>query len=462
MKKVELIERNWWPAFWVGLILVPPLFLLFLIFLYGVDVPLWDSWDFIPVIDKFYAGKLTFRDLYSQHNEHRLFFPRLIMLWMAYASGWRASWEWMFTYFSAVAIFFVLLAQTRKTLKTIFGSTQYWLPLAFVLSLYVFSLAQVENWVWGFQLQIMLCVLAVVTGFYLLCRPVYRWWAWFGGVACGVVASYSFTNGLIFWPVGLLLLMFRGYEAHRTRLISSLCWLMVSVVVWVAYFHGYVKPAHHPSMLFVFQSPHLYIGYVLGFLGQPIALIHPVVCAISGVVALLLLGSGLIILLRDKGVPYTSLLFYCALALFAIITAAIVGVGRAGFGLAQALSSRYVTFSTLLWVANITLFYIIILLGIQRLKNLLNEGTLTWPRLTSIGGTVTAGIVVIAVLVTNVVASDGRSIEGFQAQYYKLTAARAALLAMNNDNQLRRLHPNPNTIKNYSEVLRRYHLSVFR
>ena len=53
-----------------------------------VDVFYWDQWELVPVVDKAFQGTLSFADLWAQHNEHRPFFPRLVMVSLAWATGW--------------------------------------------------------------------------------------------------------------------------------------------------------------------------------------------------------------------------------------------------------------------------------------------------------------------------------------------------------------------------------------
>src|SRR6267142_5943506 len=62
---------------------VPLLILIWVVARYAIDVPYLDQWDFAPLIDKMYQGQLTFHDLWMQFNEHRIFFPKLIMLGLA-------------------------------------------------------------------------------------------------------------------------------------------------------------------------------------------------------------------------------------------------------------------------------------------------------------------------------------------------------------------------------------------
>jgi len=39
-----------------------------------------DQWTFVMSLDRYFDGRWTFRDLIAQHNEHRLFLPRLVYL----------------------------------------------------------------------------------------------------------------------------------------------------------------------------------------------------------------------------------------------------------------------------------------------------------------------------------------------------------------------------------------------
>ena len=95
---------NGWTRLWlfrlglaVGLGL--PVFLCFnFIYRFGVDVPFWDQWELVPFLDLWASGTLSLGDLFSQHNEHRIFFPRLIMLLLAAATGWNSRAEMWFNF----------------------------------------------------------------------------------------------------------------------------------------------------------------------------------------------------------------------------------------------------------------------------------------------------------------------------------------------------------------------------
>jgi uncharacterized membrane protein AbrB (regulator of aidB expression) len=64
-----------------SLLLFPILFGFVIVTAFGVNIPYWDEWDGVVVIlDKFRSHQLDLPFLFSQHNEHRMLFPRIIFL----------------------------------------------------------------------------------------------------------------------------------------------------------------------------------------------------------------------------------------------------------------------------------------------------------------------------------------------------------------------------------------------
>jgi hypothetical protein len=55
---------------------------------FGVNVPFWDQWDFVPMLRRFYEGRLSFRELWEPYAEQRLLIPRVAMLLLARATGY--------------------------------------------------------------------------------------------------------------------------------------------------------------------------------------------------------------------------------------------------------------------------------------------------------------------------------------------------------------------------------------
>src|SRR6516162_4277770 len=53
---------------------------------YSVNVVVDDQFSDVALIGKAFSGHLQLGDLWAQHNEHRIFFPNLIVLALAYST----------------------------------------------------------------------------------------------------------------------------------------------------------------------------------------------------------------------------------------------------------------------------------------------------------------------------------------------------------------------------------------
>lgn len=188
------------------LVLLPIVFLIYFVAQYKVDVPYWDQWEIASLLNKSFEGTLAFGDLWKQHNEHRPLFPLIIMLVLARLSNWNISYELAVNILLGIGIFSVFIYQLGKTDKSIGNRRVYW-PVP-IISLFIFCLPQYENWLWGWQIQVFLNVLAAIVGIVLLAGYAHKWLGFMLALFMGVIATYSFANGLVYWPVGLLMLFF--------------------------------------------------------------------------------------------------------------------------------------------------------------------------------------------------------------------------------------------------------------
>ncbi len=90
------------------------------VFRYAVPIPILDQWALLPLLEKSYQHPLTWGDFWAQHNEHRLVFPRLIMLLCARLSGWDLRWELAVNLLLGVGIYAALslpIAPNRSRAK---------------------------------------------------------------------------------------------------------------------------------------------------------------------------------------------------------------------------------------------------------------------------------------------------------------------------------------------------------
>ena len=345
------------------LVLFPLAFLIWVVSRYAVAVPFWDQWELVPLLDKTYHGALTFPDLWAQHNEHRPIVPKIIMLGLARLTHWDIRYELALNLLLGVAIFAVLIHQLKITCRKAGAGELRWAGPA--IALIVFSGAQYQNWLWGWQIQMFLNLLAVGGGTVLLARENFRWWRFGCAALLGVVANYSFANGLLFWPIGLCIL-FVVTSGTKTRRAALVGWTLISILTLASYFYHYQKPADLPPLNLVFKMPLEFIAFVLKYTGNLGAQGVTGNDAFDGDLALAI-GLAVLValiwtvgsLLRRRVADVRTLLPYLGMSLYSLGSALMTGVGRVGLGSNQAFVSRYGTMMVPLWATLVVFLFML-------------------------------------------------------------------------------------------------------
>jgi hypothetical protein len=283
---------------------------------------------------------------------------------------------------------------------------------------------------WGWQLQIPLSVLGVAGSLLLVCATPLDWRRWLGAVGAATVATYSFSNGVLVWPIGLAVLIGR-----RARPAASLGWALAGAVALGLFFHGYVRPEDPWRALA--DRPNL-VRYVLAYLGGAVEPVQrrAVDAGALGLFAL----SGLAALVAFSR-SFAAALPGLALGAYALASAILTGLGRAPLGVQQAQSSRYITISMLLWIGCVLLLS----------RALAGRGLYARA----------AAALLVAPLVTHLYTAAHRGVARATSDYQIRLAARQSLLTADG-RYLDRLWPNRSELLERREVLRRLQLSVFR
>jgi hypothetical protein len=332
-----------WKILFYFLVLIPPVYIIHLVNHYGIVVPLWDQWGFVPLLEKAYRGTVTFYDLCAQANEHRILFPRLIMLSLALPTRWNILYELYASILIASCTLLCLYFVLRSTID------KYLLPyVTAVFSWFIFSTSQGINWTWGWQMAIFLNILGTVGAVW----AVSYWPGRFGGIIIAIVfsviSSFSFNNGLLTWPVvSLLLMLERGKKKHIAL------YILAAVLTISFYYSGYTKPIGHPSLLTPAHHPYDYLRYILAYVGAPIGAGNEKVATIAGLLSIIIFWTGLFYIWRFYKTELRKLLPWFTLGLYSLLSACATGVGRLGLGVDQALVSRYITISTLFIISTI-------------------------------------------------------------------------------------------------------------
>lgn len=431
----------------LSLTVLPIVALALLLRRYHVDVVFWDQWELVPIVDKVFQGTLTFSDLWAQHNEHRPVFPRLVMAHLARATGWSLSAEVLLNLGLVTTVLPVLWVSARGWRSEAQADVPPWTwP---TMSLLLFSPTQWENWLWGWQFLAFVQVVTGVYGLALLTRRDSGWGSLAAALLLGIVGTFSFGGGLVFWPVGALGLLVQRHPARWQRLAV---WISVAAVVLAAYFYDYHPNPYMPTPWSNFERVRAagkLVFFVATFLGAPLAPGDWRWACLAGFAGVLLWGW-LGYRSLAHGVLARAGLLPWLLGLTAIFTAVLIGLGRAGFGFHQALESRYVTASLWLWAS--------LVLGLGTLRA---SGPGDRPDSTSSFRLARAGIVavVVACLLGFSWPHGARASEAWRD---RLLPARQALLEGSDLDTLKRLYPMPEAVVERREVLRRWNLGAFR
>jgi len=438
------------PPIWglaVMLTLASLVFLITALVRFHVDVPFWDEWSLVPLLNKLYAGRLTFRDLIAQHNEHRPFFGRVIALALIRVTHWDTRYGVVLNLLIALATYVTLLLQLART--RLQGAP---LRLAWVLpglALLSFSLSQWENWLWDWQVLFFLHVFAVVLGLILLAGGEGSWWR--VGAACllGVVAVYTVASGMLYWLLGLPLVLTQRFPKRRERLLATGLWVL-SAGLSIGYFLiGYHRTAGNPGPGYALSHLGYYLRYVTLYLATPVNAFGRSAGVAVGAIGLVLFCGLAAYLLLGARLRLRLLAPYLLLGLYSLGCAAAAGTGRLALGLVQASASRYATFSYFLWLADL----VFLALSLGHL----------YSRASRPEALAYVGAFLMVAITTAAAVASWRGLDGCHWWYDRLAPERPALVQLRGDDEsLANLYPDANLLRQRGLVLKELRLSVFR
>jgi len=284
-------------------------------------------------------GKLTISDLWKQHNEHRIFFTRLVTACMARWTHWNLRYQAALTLVFSAGMLLGLLLLLR------FPAAATSIPLSIAGA---FSLLPLRLWaIWqnSFLNQHLFAVLFLFLALLSLQRMKRGTFSLIIAALCCFGGTVSVGTGLLSWfAVGSLFIL-----REDRRISEILSWLVLAGMGFALYFHGFSLGGHDPLDGSLVHKA----AYFLTFLGNPFV----DTMSESYIGATLAGGIGFIswlavwaVLLRRNLVDWDTLLFF-PLGLFALTSAFLATLSRSYIGCIQALFSHYVLYSSLLWIS---------------------------------------------------------------------------------------------------------------
>ena len=333
------------------LTLIVALNTLIAIFYLGINVPRGDDWNFVDDLNRFFSNTIDIEFLFRQHNEHRLFFPRIIMLIVTSLFHWNIKVLMYISFVVVVITYFVISNLYKDFAKERLG--KFSLPETYLMiGIFVFSISQQENWLWGWQIQIFLNILFIIIGFNCLSKEENRNRNLLFAFVAGFIATFSFGNGVLFWPISL----FFFYNSKYTKLQISV-WLIVCVAIILFYFVGYQKPSHHPDMMYGLRNPLQLLEFILVYIGSPLINAHFHKKALLGVFGLALFFYFVYLIIKKNYFKTDRLLYvWLGLGFYALLSCGITSLSRVGISVDQSATSRYITICNLFWIMIFVLF----------------------------------------------------------------------------------------------------------
>ncbi len=358
-KEYPLPRRPAWAA--ALLSSIAALLALTFILVNGVNVPFADEWWYADLVKSVESRQATFNSFWPPNNEHRMLIPRLEFSTLAVLTHWNSKAMMIAGWLVAVVAMLFLFSQFEK----IYPRTHpaLWTAAVGVSAAALFSLVQLENWLWAFQFAFFFIQFAVVASLILLCRPnIALWVRLLAAAALGAAASFSSAQGLLVWPALMLALSLTN-DPLRKKAIGLLCLLSSAAIVFSLYFFGLQRTMElnlRPEQ--IMEKLQLPIFGFFGLVGNPLAqwisyehLPHRAwFIGLSMTIVFLFVTS---ILIRRHRLPEAAP--WLGLGAYAYSFCLVTTYGRLGMGYTGGfLASRYTTHVNLLLVAILALILV--------------------------------------------------------------------------------------------------------
>jgi hypothetical protein len=310
------------------------------------SVPYWDQWDELVLSSK----QVLSPWLYSQHNEHRILFPRLLFAIDTFAFAGTNKFNFFCNLalpllLAGLVVFVARRHVSRRVTDTL------WVG-GIVLTL-LFSAMQTENLLWGFQVQFFGVELAAAASIGCLVFGRRSWLSLGASIGFSAIAVYTLASGM---PVPFLAVPLAIWTKRSRAQITILA--IAAVALLASYLYGYTSPSQHSNPLFSIVRPGL-VHYAVAEIGNPVgqlllALGGPPHLTMVLDLAAGMLGLGLLarrawgLLRRGREVDGAQLFFF-GIASFVVGGVFLTALGRLKFGAGQALSIRYASPMLLFW-----------------------------------------------------------------------------------------------------------------
>jgi hypothetical protein len=333
----------------IGLSVLPVLAAFYMMCTHWVPVPYWDEWDSPgKQLAAYYRGNLGFADLFSQHNESRSFFPRLVYLALYLTAGWDVRSGMVATFVLVCAVSASLYQVARRT----HPSRGAALSMFAVMNLLLFSPRLYENFLYAIMGEVFTPACALVFAILVNLSNLSLKWKTLANAALAFIGTYTFANGMLLWVLAFPLEITPTVQPGPAR--ARIFWRVAYALIGAASVGYYFLTYRHPPLSPPFASPlgrlPALLHFFLVWIGSLFNTGAPALC---GAVVLLLFGGLAAVAMsqvRRTGVwraHYPWLILGC----YSLISGCIVAAGRLDFGYLVAGDVRYTVTTAFFYIA---------------------------------------------------------------------------------------------------------------
>jgi hypothetical protein len=380
---VTKVRKTYISAYAIGLVtVVMSLALLCFVGVYGRNVPYLDDWDIVPALTGHQA--ITFQWLWSQHNEHRLVLPRLLLIGLYRLSGcdFRAG---MVFNAALLILMTTLMLHAAAKIRGKLGLTDAFIPLLFL------GWAHYDNLLWSWQVGFVSAILLAILALHALSRsntPGRLSALYMGILVCALpltgAVGLAFAAPLSVWMIAVAWLYRRqDIRATTTYAIGGLLGALLIGLYFIGYQNAAIQPPNSLRQWLSGSIDFLSMGLApLGRIGaENIAGISIRELVGYAMAAILLAGILANLFARPSRSEIIRALGLAAMIAGEFLLALCVAWGRGG----QCLMPRYVTLGApgLMALYLSTLIRPRSTLGFSlRIALLLLEVLIAWPNMT--------------------------------------------------------------------------------
>jgi len=201
---------------------------------FAIDAVLGDEWNMIPFIDASLHGHTSLGVIWSQYGEPRIPIVRADLLAFGYFTHLNTRWAIILN----ACIWIAAYAVSLCLFKRYTDSPLTPIPVLAIAMVW-FSLADLQNALWAFEVGWFLVVFAFMVMLFALLVPDSGRSFWMAvAIAAAVIASLSWIQGFVVWPIGLMCLLW--WRPVRRKLARDLrMWIGAALATSVLYLIGY-------------------------------------------------------------------------------------------------------------------------------------------------------------------------------------------------------------------------------